>query len=394
MRVGIITHFHGSTNCGGRLQALALCKVLNQMNCSAEQLCYQIEGCILKKPSLRNRLAQIHLYQWLRRVYRLFKLIPEKPVPVTNDNPQKSRHVRELFEAWSNRYIPHSTSVYSNATIGNCAKDYDVLITGSDQVWNLNWYCPAFFLAFAPSSIHKISYAASVCNDEYTKYQQKVVARHLADFKAVSVREEESVRVIEKLSPVSVEVTLDPTLLLERSDWDEFADERLVAEPYLFCYYLGNDPTERRLAQEYAAAHHLKVVVINQIDGWDVPEDRAFSDIALDDITPGGFVSLIKHAECVFTDSFHGCVFSSIYRKNVFVFGRSGQASMSSRIHSVSGLFGFEDRFCNTPKKTTLNYIENCAAIDYEGHWQQYETEKQKSIEFLRRNVFAGKDTK
>ena len=257
----------------------------------------------------------------------------------------------------------------------------------------MNWYSPTFFLAFVPSVIRKISYAASVCNDEYTCYQQKVVARHLADFKAVSVREAESVRLIEQLSPVPVEVVLDPTLLMARSDWDEIADERLVEEPYLFCYYLGNDPTERKAAQDYAAAHCLKVVVINHIDGRDVPEDREFSDVALNDVTPSGFISLIKHAECIFTDSFHGSVFSAIYHKNIFVFGRAGYASMNSRIRSVAALFGFEDHFCDTVEKATIDYIDNCDAIDYEMHWQKYEIEKEKSLDFLRRNIYIGKDT-
>ena len=385
MKIGIITHFYRSPNCGGQLQAYALCKCLAYMNCDAEQICYPFSGWKLNSingPTCRDRFANTSIYKCLKRIYRFFR--PARP-----QTPQEQllQATRDLFEQWAHSVTPHSQRVYSLYDVKKCAKHYDILITGSDQVWNLNWYNPAYFLAFAPSTVRKISYAASVCNDEYTDYQRKVVTKHLADFKAVSVREAESVRLIGELSRIPVEVTLDPTLLLDRVEWDEIADERLVTNPYLFCYYLGKDPTERRLAQEYAAVHHLKVVVINHIEGRDVPEDRAFADIALDGVTPGGFISLIKHAECVFTDSFHGCVFSAIYRKNVFVFGRDGHGAMSSRIRSVSGLFGFEDRFCDTPEKADLRYIENCAAVDYERHWQRYEAEKQKSFDFLRRNI-------
>lgn len=389
MRIGILTQYYGSANCGGRLQALALCKVLNRMDLYAEQICYSLEGYKLHQPTLKSRLMKSLPYQWLKRIYRHYK-----PLPATTGlNPLIKRHMQELYEAWSSQYIPHSANIFTKETISDCVKDYDILITGSDQVWNLNTYSPTFFLAFAPSSVRKIAYAASVCNDAYTEYQQRIVAPHLTDFKAISVREAEAVKVIEKISPVPVEVALDPTLLLDRSDWDEIADGRLVEEPYLFCYYLGNDSTERRLAQEYAAAHRLKIVVMNCVAGIDVPEDREFSDIALNDVTPGGFISLIKHAECVFTDSFHGCVFSSIYHKNLFVFGRAGRASMNTRIRSVAGLFGFEDHFCDTVEKATLGYIDNCDVIDYEKHWQQYEAEKETSLDFLRRNICIGKDT-
>lgn len=388
MNIGIITLYYGSANCGGRLQAFALCKALSKMGGHAEQICFTAETYKLDRMAWKRRLAGTLPYQCAKRIYRYFK-----PLPASNENPEIRSHMCKLFEAWSDRHIPHSAVCFSDSTIAECKKDYDVLITGSDQVWNMDWYSPIHFLAFAPSSIRKIAYAASVCNAEYTVYQQKVAARHFSDFTAISTREAESVRLLKPLSPIPVEVTLDPTLLLERSDWDEIADARLVDDSYLFCYFLGNDPTERSFARKYAEAHQLNVVVINHIEGRDVPQDREFADIALDDVTPGGFVSLIKHAECVFTDSFHGCVFSAIYQKNVFVFGRSGHTAMSSRIRTVAGLFGYEDHFCDTPEKATIDYIENCAAIDYNAHWQQYEIKKQESIDFLRRNIFAGKDT-
>ena len=103
--------------------------------------------------------------------------------------------------------------------------------------------------------------------------------------------------------------------------------------------------------------------------------------------SPQDFLSLIKHAKYVFTDSFHAVVFSNIYEKQYFVFNRSKQGEMSSRIVDITTLFGQEDRFCHGKARETMEYVTSLPDIDYTKENADFAKRKAESIEFLRKNL-------
>ena len=384
-KIGVLTQYFNSTNYGGNFQAYALSNVIQQQGFAVEQICFSptASGSILKK-AFANGLGG--LIKKLTRIPKkvFFRFIKK------SENKKHNAFVRRANATYhfNQVLIPHSGTVYNNETIKNCVNGYDIFITGSDQVWNMNWYVPAYFLDFVPSDKVKMSYAASISMDNLSKKQQQIIKDHLQDYKAVSMREPSAVKLLEGLSPVEVKTTLDPTLLLRKEDWDEVCADRVIKEEYCFCYFLGDNKRERKIATDFAKKHHLKLVFIPHATGVDISlPDLKMEGEKLYDVSPEQFLSLIKHAKYVFTDSFHAVVFSNIYQKQYFVFNRSKKGEMSSRIVDITALFNQSERFCAGKERETLEYVESLSEIDYSQPNEKFEQLKKESIEFLISNI-------
>ena len=363
-RIGIITHYYRTRNYGGALQAYALQRFIEQMGLDCEQISFDFSKPYLadvRRKRLKNYI-KILFHPWgiPKRIAEKTRPKPTCPIETTNRLAERD----EAFQAFLDR-IPHSEEVYDDKTIEKCSNKYDTVITGSDQVWNLKWYHPAFFLSFVKSGEKKIAYAASVSQERLTRREKKLFAIYLKDFTAISLREEQTVALVRECCTVEPVFVLDPTMLLSRQDWDEICAARLVPEAYIFCYYLGMDEKKSRLAQEFAGKKGLKIVRIPYLHQYDPVEDSTFGDELLYQIAPEQFLSLIKYAEYVLTDSFHACVFSNLYQKEFFVFNRDSQGSMSARIYSLMNLLGHGERFCDTPQRMNLDYIMGCPKIQY-----------------------------
>lgn len=360
MKVGIVSHYYRSLNYGGNLQAYALCRVLQQYGVESEQICLRDKNRKLPWEQGRKDLT---LYQLFSKVLRRVNRIAQKTATqlFLKDLAQKRQ---DAFAYFNQSRIPHSQEVYDGMSIESCVDRYDVLVTGSDQVWNLRWYHPAYFLAFAKEK-PKFSYGASMACSELTEQEQMLVRNNVKDYVGVSVRESQSAKMLEQVLHREVRWVLDPTMLLSSEDWDEVCSPRIVQAPYVFCYFLASAPGARKLAEKYARQQGLKLVSIPHLYGKLVLEDVCFGDIRIDAPSPEQLISLIKHAQCVFTDSFHAMVFSSIYRREYFVFPRHKSGGMDDRIYSLAGLLGSMERFCDTPEKKQLAYLLSCGPMDY-----------------------------
>lgn len=374
-KIGIITHYYNSKNYGGNLQAYALSRYLSEMDYDAEQMCY-IWGRRPANPSLKHLAKVIKKYS----IYMICRKTALKGINLLF--ARKFRKRREIVQAFNQKDIPHGEIIYTKSNIQDSNR-YAAYITGSDQVWNLDWYEPAFFLDFVPFGKPKIAYAASIGHAELSEEQAGLFRSSLRNYMAISVREKDAVDLVSLLSPVPVEWTLDPVLLLNREQWDEICSDRLVQVPYLFCYFLGTNKQARKLAAAYGKKKCLKVVFLPYIHGSFRKCDFGFGDIRLYEVSPKDFISLIKHADYVFTDSFHATAFSEIYRTPYAVFRRDGTDSMSSRIYSVTSIFESGERFCDTDEKETLDYIENLPPMEQDRAFPLLESMREKSYRFL-----------
>ncbi len=392
-KIGIVTHYYKNVNFGGNLQAYALCKFLNKRGYNAEQISFTFaeDSAPQTAPkSVFEKLKEKGFFGCIKLAYRLIK----KPfAKYKKENRYKKKYnlrARRVkaFEDFSNRLTPHSEKVYSAQNISQCVNDYDVFITGSDQVWNMSWYRPAFFLDFVPSNKKKISYGASLGASKLQPHEKEIFKKSLSDFTAISVREQSALRAIEDVTPFEAQHVCDPVLLLERQNWDEVCSNKIVDEKYVFCYFLGNNKAERNIAEQYAKRKGLKLVTIPYADGYNVNvKDFNRKNVLMFDSSPQDFISLIKHAEYVFTDSFHAVVFSCIYHKQYFVFHRDKTASMSSRITDVTRLFNAEERFCAGKDRQNLRYVLNLKDIDYSKENKELEKLRKNSIDFLEENL-------
>ena len=381
-KIGVITHYYNSQNYGGNLQAYALCKVLETLTSSeVEQICYDT----VRTPS--SDMPKKTLAVIIRHPIKVFRNIKSRIL--VRYTALKDAVYKEEFEtrrraimSFNQGQIKHSQIVYNFRNIAEASQKYDIFITGSDQVWNPRAIHPAYLLTFVENK-PKFSYAASIACDTLTEAQQEMFKSKLADYLAISVREEKAKTLLEPLVEQEVHCVLDPTLLLSREDWGAVASAIDVPEKYAFCYFLGDDLTARALARQYAEKHGLTLVTLPFMSGHYRKCDKNFGDLRLFDVTPQQFIFLVQNASIVFTDSFHAGVFSNIFEKEYFVFSRGQDNSMNSRIYQLNALFGREYTFCDTPNKKKLQYLEENCGKEKSFNCEALDKERKKSLNFL-----------
>lgn len=344
-KVGILTLYYNNRNYGGLLQAYALTRTINEIGFPCEQICRKfgnVGGSGKRRIKIRN------IIKYTRTLVNLLK--NRFYAKITRKRDAAMYRFRDI--------IPHSKTVYRSCEMEACLKDYDVFITGSDQVWNMDWYRKEYFLDFVPENITKLSYAASMPNVYITDEQKEIVKQHLESFDAISVREEETTKFLRKLTGKDVVQVLDPTLLLDKLQWDDICSNRIIEGDYIFCYFLGTEKAGRKQAKRFAKKLNYKIVTLPHLVEF-CKNDLFFADVNLYDISPKQFISLIKHAKYVITDSFHAAVFSTIYKTKYFVFDRTDIGKMSGRITTLLSLTGNEFRFCHGNKADFEYMLEN-----------------------------------
>lgn len=388
MKIGILTHYYKSVNYGGNLQAYALCRMLQDMGHDAQQVqIVMAEDCQNLFTSSGKRWVK-NLKKCVKQPLKATKYILSPGYrQARKQEKARFQKLEKVFYHFNRDLIPHSDGVYTDMTIRKVISQYDMFITGSDQVWNPVWYFPPYFLSFVPKGVPKLAYAASIGHTQLPEKVRKVFKRHLQDFIGVSVREQDAVSLLEGVAPGGVECVLDPTLLLEREQWQEIAVPAKITKPYAFCYFLGNGLKERQAAAEFAAANGLQLVTIPNATGIFHSNDADFGDVCLEDPSVEAFLGLIAGADYVFTDSFHATVFSLINQRKFVVFPRQGHEQMSSRVHSLLEMFDAADRFCDTAEKISLDYMQALPVVDYTRKPEKFAIAKETSRAFLEEHL-------
>ena len=243
-----------------------------------------------------------------------------------------------------------------------------------------------YFLSFAEKDKLKISYAASLGVSSLNNLQKSIYSQYLNNFNSISVREKAAKEILTAIINKEPELSVDPTLLLSADEWDEIAAPQKIKEPYVFLYALGDDEKIRKTAEKFAKSKGLKLVLIPDLLGAYRRKDRKIKAENITDATPNDFVSLIKHADYIFTDSFHACVFSLVYKKQFFAFQRVGGVKMGSRIETLTELFECSERFIKD-EKTTVEDLVSMPKTDYSKQFNEFIKEKEKSLKYLKESL-------
>ncbi len=383
MKVGIVTQYYKSINYGGNLQAYALCRVLNSLSSDifAEQISY-------RKASWEKGYLSLSSKTRLKRFFgRALRAVKNKTERALHGEVYKGLSLRrDAVLKFNREKIPHSERVYSSEDIKEANACYDVFITGSDQVWSPGAFCTGYLLDFVEEGKVKLSYAPSISRDTLRPEEEAVFKKALKNYKAVSVREGKGVELLRELSPVNPICVLDPTQLLTAEDYDEICAPPQVKEPYAFAYFLGDDLRQRELATEFARKKGIKLVSIPYLHGKYRSCDMNFSDEKLCKVGIEEFISLIKYADYVLTDSFHATVFSNIYQKQYFVFSRVG-LNTDSRIYGLLSVLETQERFLDRQERLSLDYMTALPTVDYSCLPKGFEEMREESIGFLRENL-------
>lgn len=362
MKVGLVPLLYNEYNYGGVLQFYALQRILKSNNIECDIIFFNNDEKVsyYELPAGKKILLNVKI-----AIYGCF----DGKSNIIDENIRKRKlKIDEFKRQYYSPVINETNISYS---------EYDAIVCGSDQIWNPNWARRRCFLEFVPDEINKVIYAASLGCESMSKEQKAQFEPRIERLQYVSVREQSGKAILDSfIKDKDIKVVLDPTLLLLPEDWNN-----IVVEPkekgYVFTYFLGKYDDKIEYIGEFAKRKGLKIINIPFASG-EKNDDVCFGDLQIKDADPGEFIGLIKNAEYIFTDSFHACVFSVLFKKEFYAFQRDNSKKMQGRINTLLHNFNLPDRFIEVG--TDLDMI---SSIDYQNNDMIQESLRGNSLDFL-----------
>lgn len=289
------------------------------------------------------------------------------------------------FDDFYKEHFRLSEKYISKADLGkNCKDKYGAVLVGSDQLWLPgNIAADYYTLNFVPKGVNTIAYSTSFGQSALPNDSAKKAIVFLKKIKHIGVREESGQKLVKELAGRSVPVVCDPTLLFTGDEWMSIQkEEAKINEPYILCYFLGNNPPHREFAKRLKEKTGCKIVALTHLDEY-VKSDEGYADYTPYDVDPADFLNLIRNAQYVCTDSFHCSLFSMLYKKEFFTFKRytrKTKSSTNSRLDTLFNLAGVKGRVLNGDED-----IQKCLDmnIDYEKVHKNLQMIREESYQYL-----------
>lgn len=340
-----IRYFH--ENYGGMLQAYATIKLLEKYGLQYELIRY------VKKSTIKQKIYSLPRFLNFILLNDKYEALLKKLARKLHPEFARNDAIRmQAFKGFKDKYFTKlSPEFVGYEALCQGAERYSAIITGSDQLWSpaglpTNYYN----LMFVKEKIRKISYASSFGVSNIPWYQRRRTVQFLKRLDFISMRENRGSEIVYELIGKEVPTILDPVLSFDKEEWKKFVPEyRKFKEPYIFAYFLGKKSTYRTEVEMLSKKTGFKIVTLRHLDQY-IKADEFFGDYAPYDIEPGDFLNLLRFAEYICTDSFHGMCFSIIHHKKFMIFNRycnKSRASKNSRIDSLCCNLGIEDRRYN-----------------------------------------------
>ena len=322
------------------------------------------------------------VYILIKRVFSKFTRKKNTKVQLDSVHTENVKERIEAADSFRKDYLHNFIRCDGISQLRKTAENYYAVLVGSDQVWLPEIAVTNYFtLRFAPVGVKRISYATSMGVSTYPRYVKHQAADYWKKIDYLSVREEQAKSIINSVCDKEVSVVADPTYLLTKEEWlDRIPYESLSYGKYILCYFLGNDDRMKRYAKRYAKIKGLKIVSIlsNECDS----NDYEYADEIVKGKGPDYFVNLIRNAQYVLTDSFHGVAFSIINEKQFQVFYRKRddvKESRNSRIDNIVRTWGIEDQLIKNLDSETI--VDNW--IDYSIVNAKVENFRRESLSFI-----------
>lgn len=356
MKIGIVTITCGA-NMGNRLQNYALQKYLQNKGHKVFTL---FNTTVYGDP----RTGKFFLKALIKKIFKI-------------SNYQEDWRLLK-FNQFNKKYIKFGEVISTQSISSQRMKlneKYNMFITGSDQVWNPNYVQNSNieYLAFAPKE-KSIAYAASFGVSSLTDAKRLEVRELLSQFKEISVREDTGAVLVYDMTGTKPETVVDPTFLLTEEQWSKMCKKPgwIKDEKYVLLYFFGEMSTEEEcFVKRYAEQNDCSIV---KIPGWKLEQNNNWNYTK-----PDEFLWLIKNSERVFTDSFHGTVFSILFKKQFLVFDRKDKdQKMNSRIDTLLKLFQLSNCKYGDTDFESIDFSRCCSII---------EEERAKADRFLERTL-------
>lgn len=341
-KIGLCVRYD-CNNYGSMLQIFATQEVVKKFGCDFEIIRYDKKTPLFLIQNVTRVFNPYFIHDKSRIIKKKIKLKGNKEVSLGNEKREKR------FNEYRKKYIgPYSCIYKGYRRLKEGASQYDAVIVGSDQLWTPAGIKSKFYnLIFVPDNIRKISFATSFGVNEIPENQRDMTEFYLSRIDYLSVREVNGQKIIKKLTGRDSTIALDPALMLSSEEWDRvFPKKSVVSEPYIFSYFLGKSTAHRDAVEQLGKQLGMKIVTCPHMDDF-IERDLTFGDVQLYDLDPIDFLNLIRGADFICTDSFHGTVFSILNRKKFMLFNRydnDDKQSTNSRIDSLCELLGLENR--------------------------------------------------
>lgn len=361
-KIGIIT-FQNADNYGALLQAYALKNFLSDIGNNTYIINYycpqlQKDYKILKLPKLSIKDIVKKCAKFILSPFLLY--------------------IRWKFKGFRKQYLTDTVPIYPN-TIQNYTEQFDMFITGSDQVFNprITNFDSNYLLSFSKDKNKNFSYAASfgLSLKDLSDKEKELFKDNLANFNYLSVREKQGNEIIDSLLCAKSEVNLDPTLLLSKEDWQKIAVFPRQNK-YVLLYLMYKDKNIINFAKKLAKINHCKLIFISY--SLDIIDRVSAIHITP---TPQEWIGLFLNAEYIVTNSFHGFAFSVNFNKKFFLGHLPSHMPVNSRLDNLLEITGLYNRLY-TNFSDTDNYD---IPIDWQDVNKKLETERQKSLNYLQK---------
>lgn len=340
---------HNEPNYGSMLQAYALAESIHLLGKHAEYVNYHVS----QKPTLLSRLRRC--VSWLLHVLYIRRRESEFAFFQT----EPFRKVMEKYAEFHQKYMPVANIDYDSDSVKNIFSfdKYSRYIVGSDQMWAPHLYSPnkPYFLDWLDFP-NRNSYATSLGGVVFTDEYLSLLIDKLSKFDNISCREKTNCKMLSEKLGKDVKYVLDPTLLLNSVQWGKVAISPLSNKrPYILAYILGEKDCITQFAEKLGQKKNLPVYYI-----LTRPKYLTYKNV-LGDVGPAEFVGLIRDADYIVTDSFHGSLFSINFNRNFYAFSkREGNLNTMDNVRILEFLseLGLQSRFQADSEAVFLSDIE------------------------------------
>lgn len=296
---GIIT-YHDAYSYGATLQCLGLQLFLKNNGIEPQIIDYSMNSYMEFRNKHKMKMLLLRFIKVVKNPIWALKLLnnSRRKVVETRKYEEVLAKRNAAFDEFREKWYVLTHRYNTISELKDKAPVFDTYICGSDQIWNPNFCdCDAnYFLDFAPEN-KRIAYAPSFGVDVIKKGKRKVLKERIDKIPYLSIREQSGAEIIEEMCKRKAKVVIDPTFLIDSSEWRGIADESNIDLPdkYILTYFIGID--------DYIEAAIEKVTLVFQ--------DFEIINLIFDKSIygPSDFLMLIKNAEFVLTNSFHGCAF-------------------------------------------------------------------------------------
>lgn len=366
-RFGIVSYniYCNFTNYGSALQSWALCQAVNRLGSENQKWqAVLVDYCpdVLLDKNPLNPLK--HMWDTDEES----KMMCMLSLPAIRENAKK-------FDTFFSSQFCKTKNAYTSANFQNIISDekIDGFICGSDTIFCIDefeGFDDGYYANYpCMKNGYSVAYAASFGDSHFTPETYEILNERLQNFKAIGLRENAMIPYVKANTSIPVQQVLDPTLLLTSKDYDTIAAPVQSEKPYLLLYARRYNPQMSAYAERLAAENNWEIIEIS-LRATNAEHHRMFYEAGVEE-----FLSLVKHAQFIVTNSFHGMIFSIQYCKNFCIFSRE---QCDSKITELLDSFGLSHRLMVT------GFEKISVDIDYTDIHEKIKTARKHSLDFLK----------